>query len=91
MERVLAVNLFRMTLMDTCPCEEEINILGATLLESPRGPLRNRCYARGEESLREPARLPGRVWEDKRYAGSTAGPVAYEKKKKQASREEREG
>ena len=39
--------------------KEEINILGATLLKSPRGPLCNRHDARDEESLREPARLPG--------------------------------
>ena len=39
--------------------EEEIYILGATLLESPRGSLFNRRDARDEESLREPARLPG--------------------------------
>ena len=52
--------------------EEEVYILGATLLESPGGPLCNRRDACDEESLREPARLLGRVWEDKRYAGSTA-------------------
>ena len=33
----------------------------------PRGPLFNRRDARDEEPLREPARLLGRVWEDKRY------------------------
>ena len=41
--------------------EEEIYILGATLLESPRGPLCNQRDARDEESLREPGRLLGRV------------------------------
>jgi hypothetical protein len=47
--------------------EEEIYILGATLLERPRGPLFNRHEARDEETLPEPARLPGRVWKDKSY------------------------
>ena len=47
--------------------EEEIYILGPTLLERPRGPLLNRCDACDEEPLREAARLLGRVWEDKRY------------------------
>ena len=41
--------------------------LGPALLERPRGPLRNRRDARDKEPLREPARLPGRVWKDKRY------------------------
>ena len=35
--------------------EEEIYILGPTLLERARGLLRNRRDARDEESLREPA------------------------------------
>ena len=34
---------------------------------APRGPLFNRRDARDQEPLREPARLLGRVWEDKRY------------------------
>jgi hypothetical protein len=51
--------------------EEEIYILEATLLEIPTGPLCNRCDAHDEESLHEPARLLGLVWEDKRYIGST--------------------
>ena len=42
-------------------------ILGPTLLGRPRGPLFNRHDAHDEEPLREPARLLGRVWEDKRY------------------------
>jgi hypothetical protein len=42
--------------------EEEIYILGATLLEIPRGPLCSKRDARDKESLREPARLLGRVW-----------------------------
>src|SRR5664279_4568662 len=66
--------------------EEEIYILGATLLETPRGPLCNRRDARDEESLREPARLLGLVWEDKRYTGSTAGPATYERPRRPASR-----
>jgi hypothetical protein len=41
--------------------EEEIYILGATLLEFPRGPLCNRCDARDKESLHEPTRLLGHV------------------------------
>ena len=45
--------------------EEEIYILGPTLLESPRGLLCNRCDARDEETLREPVRLLGRVWKTK--------------------------
>ena len=48
--------------------EEEIYILGPTLLERPRGPFLNRRDARDEEPLREPARLLGRVWKDKRYS-----------------------
>ena len=44
-------------------------ILGATLLENPGGSLCNRRDARDEKSLREPAKLLGRVWEDKRYTG----------------------
>ena len=47
--------------------KKKIYILGPTLLERPRGPLFNRRDARDEEPLREPARLLGRVWEDKRY------------------------
>ena len=39
--------------------EEEIYILGPTLLERARGPLFNRRDARDEEPLREPARLLG--------------------------------
>ena len=46
--------------------------LGATLFEIPRGPQCNRRDACDEESLCEPARLLGHVWEDKRYTGSTA-------------------
>ena len=53
-----------MTLRDATHVEEEIYILGPTLLERPRGPLFNRRDARDEEPLREPARLLGRVWED---------------------------
>ena len=45
--------------------EEEIYILGPSILERPRGTLRNRRDAREEESLRDPAWLFGRVWEDK--------------------------
>ena len=37
--------------------EEEIYILGPTLMERPRGPLLNRRDAHDEEPLREPARL----------------------------------
>src|ERR1044071_6823939 len=47
--------------------EEEIYILGATLLGRARGPFFNQRDARDEEYLREPARVPGRVWEVKRY------------------------
>ena len=61
--------------------EEEIYILGATLLESPRGPLCNQRDARDEDSLCEPARLLGRVWEDKRYTEGIGGPATYDKKK----------
>ena len=41
--------------------KKKIYILGATLLESSRGPLFSQRDARDEESLREPTRLPGRV------------------------------
>ena len=43
--------------------EEEVHILGATLLASPRGPQHNRHDAPDEESLCEPARLHVCVWE----------------------------
>jgi hypothetical protein len=66
--------------------EKEIYILGATLLEIPRGPLCNQRDARDEESLHEPTRLLGLVWEDKRYTESTLGPAPYEKKRRHASR-----
>src|SRR3989337_901053 len=66
--------------------EEEIYILGPTLLERPRGPLCNRCDARDEECLRECARLLGRVWEDKRYTGGMAGPATCERKRQHASK-----
>ena len=46
--------------------EEEIYILGPAILEIPTGPLRNQRDAHDEESLRDPAWLLGRVWEDKR-------------------------
>src|SRR4051812_23450099 len=59
--------------------EEEIYILGATLLGITRGPFFNRRDARDEESLREPARVPGRVWEVKRYTRRTGGPATYER------------
>ena len=64
--------------------EEEIYILGARLFEIPRGPIFNRCDARDEEYLREPARLPRRVWEEKRYTISTGGPATYERPWQQA-------
>ena len=57
--------------------EEEIYILGPTLLEGPRGPLFNRRDACDEEPLHEPARLLGHVWEDKRYTGGTGGPATF--------------
>ena len=43
--------------------EEEVHILGATLLVSPRGPQTDRRDAPDEESLCELARLHGCVWE----------------------------
>ena len=45
--------------------EEEVHILGATPLTSPRGPQRDRRDAPDEESLCEPARLHGCVWKPK--------------------------
>jgi hypothetical protein len=39
--------------------EEEIYILGATLLKIPTGPLCNRRDAHDKESLREPSRFLG--------------------------------
>ena len=42
---------------------EEVHIFGATLLASPIGPQRDRHDAPDEESLCEPARLHGCVWE----------------------------
>ena len=67
MERVLADNLFQGRGRTRTHVEEEIYILGPAILERPRGPLRNRRDARDDEPLREPARLLGHVWEDKRY------------------------
>jgi hypothetical protein len=46
---VLAENLFQMTLMDTRHVKEEIYILGATILGSPRGPLCSRRDAPEEK------------------------------------------
>ena len=66
--------------------EEEIYILGPTLLEIPRGSLFNRRDARDEEPLREPARLLGHVWEDKRYTGGTGGPATFARKRRHASK-----
>jgi hypothetical protein len=43
--------------------KEEVHILGATLLACPRGPQRDRRDAPNEESLCEPTRLHGHVWE----------------------------
>src|SRR3954463_15989185 len=40
--------------------------------------------ARDEESLREPARLLGCVWEDKRYTGGKGGQETYERKRRHA-------
>lgn len=64
--------------------EEEIYILGPTLLERPRGPLFNRRDARDEEPLREPTRLLGRVWEDKRYTGGMGGPATFARMRRHA-------
>jgi hypothetical protein len=66
--------------------EEEIYILEVALLKIPRGPLYNRCDVCDEESLREPTRLLGLVWVDKKYTRSTSGPAPYEKKRRHASR-----
>src|SRR3954464_14244257 len=68
--------------------EEEIYILGVAILESPACPLFNRRDARDEESLREPARIPRHVWEDKRYTRSTGGPTNYEIPKEHAYTEQ---
>src|SRR4051812_32107218 len=65
---------------------KKVNILGPTLLERPRGPLCNRRDARDEESLREPARHRGCVWEDKRYTGGKGGQETYERKRRHASK-----
>jgi hypothetical protein len=43
--------------------EEDVHILGATLLKSPRGPQHNRRDAPNEESLCEPSWPHGCVWE----------------------------
>ena len=42
--------------------EEEVHILGATLLTSPRGPQLDQHDAPDEEFLCEPARLHWCVW-----------------------------
>ena len=68
------------------PMWKNKSILGPTLLERPRGPLFNQRDARDEESLREPARLLGCVWEDKRYTRSTKGSSTYERPRWPASR-----
>ena len=62
--------------------EEEIYMLGLAILERPRGLLRNRRDACDEESLRDPAWLFGRVWEDKRYTRGTGGPATYARKRR---------
>src|SRR3989337_2063949 len=66
--------------------EEGIYIVGPTLLERPRGPLCNRRDAHDEECLCEPARLLGRVREDKRYTEGTGGPATCERKRRHASK-----
>src|SRR3954470_5045883 len=63
------------------------SFLGATLLENPRGSLCNRRDACDKKYLREPAKLLGRVWEDKRYTGCTARPAKYPRRKQPESRE----
>src|SRR3990170_2403763 len=65
--------------------EEEIYILGPTLLERPRGPLCNRRDAHDEESLCDPTWLLRHVWEDKRYTGGTGGPATYARKRRHTS------
>ena len=60
-------------------------ILGTTLLESPVGPQCNQRDARDEESLRQPSRLPRRVWEVKRYTGSKGRPETCERTSRHAS------
>ena len=67
------------------PMWKKKSILGPTLLERARGPLFNRRDARDEEPLREPARLLGRVWEDKRYTRGTGGPATFARKRRHAS------
>src|SRR3954470_9676595 len=67
------------------PMWKEIYILGPTLLERTRGLLFDRRDAHDEEPLREPARLLGRVWEDKRYTGGTGGPATFARKRRRAS------
>ena len=66
--------------------EEEIYILGPTLLERSRGLMCNRRDARDEESLCEPASLLGHVWEDKRYTRGTGGPATCARKRWHASK-----
>ena len=66
--------------------EEEIYILGPTLLERPRDLLFNQRDARDEEPLREPARLLRCVWEDKRYTRGTGGPVTFARKRWHATK-----
>jgi hypothetical protein len=66
--------------------EEEIYILGAMLLEIPRDSLCNQRDAPDEESVREPARLLGLVWKDKRYTESTTETTPYERARRHASR-----
>jgi hypothetical protein len=68
---------------------EEVYILGATLLASPSGPQRDRRDAPDEESLCEPARLYGCVWEGQGHIGGKTGPTVYEKMRQPASREGR--
>jgi hypothetical protein len=68
---------------------EEVHILGATLLASPSGLQHDRRDAPDEESLCEPARLYGCVWEGQGHTGSKTGPIMYEKMRQPASREGR--
>ena len=56
-EKKAAMILFASAPPGRAHVEKEIYILGATLLESPRGPVFNRRDARDEESDRKSTRL----------------------------------
>src|SRR3954470_22198623 len=80
-----------MTLRDTHPCGRRNLYFGTYPTGKTRGLLFNRRDARDEEPLREPARLLGRVWEDKRYTRGTGGHATFARKRRYMPPKQYEG